>query len=156
MAHNVDVRARALRYLARVRSEAEVRAYLADVVHRIGLTQEEGAATIETLIEEFTRKKYLDDAAYAYDFRARADDEHWGPARFRVELEARGLRPDVVESVVNGWLADRDEKTRVAEAIAALNPRARDTLALARKLLRLGHSDDLVRGALKLHDYAGE
>ncbi|MBI5970056.1 MAG: regulatory protein RecX [Deltaproteobacteria bacterium] len=61
------------------------------------------AAEIEKTVAYLLDANYLDDAKYAAALTgARAIHKHWGPAKIRAELSAKGVSPEIIKTAVSG------------------------------------------------------
>lgn len=86
-----QLKARALRYLARrEHSRAELARKLAPYAA--------SAAAVGQVLDSLLSKRQQSDARYAEE-RARVLSRKYGPARIRSELRAKGIAPEIVESI---------------------------------------------------------
>ncbi len=61
------------------------------------------AAEIEKTVSYLIDTRYLDDAKYAAALAStRAAHKHWGPAKIRAELSAKGVAPEIIKMTVRG------------------------------------------------------
>jgi SOS response regulatory protein OraA/RecX len=87
---------------------------------------------------------YLDDARVARERARRLADRGSADAAIRLDLERRGLSPELVEDAV---AALPDERERAEQVAARLGGGVR----AARALVRKGFADDVVERTIRLH-----
>ncbi|MDE3118125.1 MAG: regulatory protein RecX [Nitrospirota bacterium] len=128
----------ALRYLTRRdRTEAQVRAYL----------ERAGAAptVIATLLGQFRRRGYVNDAAYAGRWvEARLTQRPMGRDRLEAELMAQGFEPPTIEAALARAYAGRTEE-ELAQALLRQRGRLQTAAKQATLLRRHGFSDDIIQ-----------
>jgi SOS response regulatory protein OraA/RecX len=102
--------------------------------------------TPQGVIDELTRKNFLNDRRFAQNYTARRKDR--GPAALREELESHGVQREVIEEVLS-----QAEWPSLREVLAAKMGdwnlhaplQSRDAARLFRALLRLGYDEDAIR-----------
>jgi regulatory protein len=148
-------RERALSYLApRARSVYEMRAYL----KRKGFS----SIAIDRAIDFLTRRKYLDDAAYALALvKSKTRSKAMGPALLKKELMARGIGRAMAERAIReSGAAEADPEQVYAAARKKFDSLGGDEKALARAyrfLLQRGFShDDTKRAVERIRHECGD
>ena len=103
----------ALRYLSRKdRTEKEVIVYL----EKREFTTED----INDALEMLRGRRYLDDRRVAeFYVKDRIERSYWGPVRLRYDLHQRGVEDDIIESVLEKVMEERQEDERLLARRAA-------------------------------------
>jgi regulatory protein len=147
-------RARSLAYrrlAARPRSRAELEGYLAG--------KEFPDNVIDPVIAEFSRKGYIDDRKFAYDY-GRYLVESKGLSRFalRVELRKKGVSDEDIYTAIDALFAEEGYEEydialgaarKKAASIERLADRDKAKRRLADYLRRRGFSFDIIRKVMR-------
>ena len=143
MTEKADIRARALRLLARrehSRFELERKLTACDFTYEV----------IKTLLDELVKDDLLNEARFADSYVWQRAQKGCGPIRIRAELQGRGVDKDVIREALEAadvdWikLAMRERHKRFG------NRRTENFKALARQMRFLsyrGFSDEQIRRA---------
>ncbi|MBM4134526.1 MAG: regulatory protein RecX [Nitrospira sp.] len=128
----------ALRYLTRRdRSEAQVRAYL----ERAGAAP----ALVVTLLAQFRRRGYVNDAAYAVRWaEARLAQRPMGRDRLDAELSAQGFEPPTIAAALRQVYEGRIEQ-ELAWALLQARAGIRTQAKQAALLRRHGFSEEIIQ-----------
>lgn len=137
-----ELKARALQALAR---REHSRAELARKLAPHAASRE----SLEALLDELVQRKQLSDERYA-EQRAHVLSRKYGAARIRLELRAKGVAPDTVETIAALARADELERARaILRKRYAAPPATREERARRMRFLQQrGFTGEVIRAAL--------
>lgn len=124
----------------RLRSERELR----DYAFRKQWTRD----NTERVIDRLRERGYLNDEKFAESFvRSRANTRNFSAKRMKVELQKKGIQPDIITKVL-AESDDYDEKTALNNLIIKKQNKYDDERKLIAYLARQGFSYDAIKSAM--------